>query len=378
LRSETGLRIWVRQGDGAAQVTLQFHHACCDAIGALRFIGHLLAAYDARTASEGVCQPRFATLNRCDLSDLLRRGQFAVPQSAQKNRMRTLWAGIVDGVRWLKRRPAILCPNMAAPPGKSASQNTPAVRSFLEIHHHAFDRPETQKLRQLATRQGVTVNALLLRDMFQTLQQWNAGQASASAKRWLRIAVPVNLKYGEHDRTSATNGVSYTFVTRHRNQCTATQDLHALLRGIHQETDVTTRTRRALMFLRSFRSMECIPGAIRFFMRSNRCFATVVLSNLGEMGLQFGKQFPCESGKIMAGNLVLEEIFAAPPVRPNTRAAFMAGTYDECLWVCLRSDPHVFTADESQRLLSLYVDRLQRTMMPSGEKYGLGEMDTAF
>ena len=33
LEREVGLRVWVRQGDGRAELTMQFHHACCDGIG---------------------------------------------------------------------------------------------------------------------------------------------------------------------------------------------------------------------------------------------------------------------------------------------------------------------------------------------------------
>ena len=77
LGSEVGLRVWVRQGDGAAEVTLQFHHACCDGIGALRFIGHLLAAYGTRTASAD----RRPTLHPCDPASLVRPRAVCRPDS---------------------------------------------------------------------------------------------------------------------------------------------------------------------------------------------------------------------------------------------------------------------------------------------------------
>jgi hypothetical protein len=230
---------------------------------------------------------------------------------------------------------------------------------FLGMYCHTFDRAEADKIRQVGTQQGVTVNDLLLRDMFQTLQQWRAGQALEPANRWLRIAIPVNLRGPNDAHMSSANGVSYSFLTRHGSQCA---DSHALLRGIHQETDPATRYRRGMMFLRSFRSMERIPGAIPLYANSNRCFATTVLSNLGDMSWHLGTQFPCEAGKIVAGNLVLEDIFCAPPVRANTRAAFMIGRYGGRLWVCVRCDPRAFTADDAHQLLALYVDRVASTM----------------
>ncbi|HEY5315483.1 MAG TPA: hypothetical protein VIK18_23330, partial [Pirellulales bacterium] len=50
LQTGTGLRLWVRTGSDASRMLLEFHHACCDGQGAMRFIGDLLAAYAAQVA----------------------------------------------------------------------------------------------------------------------------------------------------------------------------------------------------------------------------------------------------------------------------------------------------------------------------------------
>ena len=131
---------------------------------------------------------------------------------------------------------------------------------------------------------------------------------------------------------------------------------------MRRETDTVARRRRALLFLRVLRLMERIPGVIPMYMRADRCFATAVLSNLGDPSWHFGAEFPRESGKVVAGNVILEEVFGAPPVRANTRAAFLIGRYGERLWACVRCDPRVFPADDARGLLSSYVDRLKRTM----------------
>jgi len=195
--------------------------------------------------------------------------------------------------------------------------------------------------------------------MFQTLRQWTMKHPSTSSASWLRIAIPVNLKTGSGERLSAANGVSYTFVTRHPNECDNAQKL---LQGIHGETDAATCRRRSLMFLRGFCLMEHIPGAIPLYMSMRRCFATAVLSNLGEITRHLGVRFPRESGKIVAGNLILEGIFGVPPVRPNTRAAFMIGIYGRRLGIALRADPLVFSPADARQLLALYVEQLRGTI----------------
>ena len=225
---------------------------------------------------------------------------------------------------------------------------------FLNTFRHLFNQSESAKIRDLAQSQNVTLNDLLLRDLFIALNQWSKSHGLNNSKKWLRIAVPVSLRTGENYLMPAANCVSYNFITRNNCQCA---DAETLLKGICKETGVATRNRRALLFLRGFKLMERTPGAIPIYMGMNRCFATVVLSNLGNVCRHFGASFPRESGKIVAGNVTLEDIFAAPPVRPNTHAAFVVGNYAERLWICVRHAPKPFPADNARRLLLQFVGK---------------------
>lgn len=350
LNTEVGLRAWVRQGDGTAEVTLQFHHSCCDGGGALRFMGHLLAAYGIRTSSAGQAPSPWPV----DPASLLERERFVADDAVNEgkgSRPRAICAGLRDTARWLGRRPAPLCPDAPATDNRDASP-------FMETHRHIFEESETKNLLLAASRLRATVNDLLLRDILLTLRQWNAEQSPGAADRWLRIAVPVKLKTRDDAHMPAANGVSYNFLTRRESECV---DRPGFLQGISRENDPATRYRRGTSFLRGFRFMKRIPGAIPLIMGKNRCFATVVLSNLGDLGRYFGTQFPYESGKIVAGNLVLEDIYGTPPVRPNTHAAFAVGTYGGRLWISVRRDPRALTADGVCRLLNMYVTRLGRS-----------------
>jgi len=348
LGTEAGLRAWVRQGNGAAEVTLQFHHACCDGGGSLRFLGHLLAEYAARTSPAGQ-KPSPWPANP---ASLLERGRFMADAAAiegKAGRIKTAWSGLRDAARWLGRRPASLCPDVSSP----ANHAAPAL--FLETHRHVFEESETKMFLQAASRQRATVNDLLLRDFFLTVRQWNAEQSPGSADRWIRIAAPFKLKTAADADMPAANGVSYNFLTRRESECV---DHPEFLRGMSRENDPATRFRRGRSFLRGFGLMERIPGAIPLFMGQHRCFATAVLSNLGDVGRFFGTLFPIESGKIVAGNLVLEDIYGAPPVRRNTHAAFGIGTYGGRLWITVRRAPSGLSADGVRRLLGMYADRL--------------------
>ena len=61
LTREAGLRLWVRSGPNRARLVFQFHHACCDGVGGLEFIGDLLAIYARdRSGEHATAQARSA------------------------------------------------------------------------------------------------------------------------------------------------------------------------------------------------------------------------------------------------------------------------------------------------------------------------------
>lgn len=62
LHDELGLRIWIRQGDTSVCLKVQFHHVCCDGIGAYRFLGDLLACYGVLTGTSGL-HPTLSTID---------------------------------------------------------------------------------------------------------------------------------------------------------------------------------------------------------------------------------------------------------------------------------------------------------------------------
>src|SRR5262249_43431185 len=58
-----GLRAWVRCGRSETNVLLEFHHCCCDGVGAVRFIEDLLVAYRAATSAGATARYRARALD---------------------------------------------------------------------------------------------------------------------------------------------------------------------------------------------------------------------------------------------------------------------------------------------------------------------------
>jgi hypothetical protein len=353
LEDEPGLRVWAHAGReddrDTVELTFQFHHACCDGGGSLRFIGDVLAAYGVRTAPPD----RRPVLHACDPDHLPSRGRLPPRPAAARRRAGGLVISLWESFFWLIRNPVALVPRGAR---RESAPALPASGLFFDsAHWHTFDHAEARLIRRAAMRKGVTMNDLLLREMFQTLHEWNAERE----RDFVRIALPVSTHVAAKGHSTAANGISYSFLTRRGRECV---DPQPLMDGLLRENDAPTRRRRARAFLRILQMLEPIPGVLTLFMHSRRCFATAVFSNLGDIARHFGAEFPLADGRIVAGTLVLDEILGFPPIRPRTRAAFMVGRYAGRCRVCVRCDPAAFGADDVRGLLASYVRRLRATM----------------
>jgi NRPS condensation-like uncharacterized protein len=213
LTKEIGLRVWVRQGAQRARVLLQFHHACCDGTGAYRFIGDLLAGYGIRTTTSGP-RPAFGSV---EVKLLRTRKQRALDAAATPGQRGLIRLAMRECWKIVARRPAPLAPPATVDRGRS--EDFPGFLSF------SFSRSEHQRLRDAANTWGVTLNDLLLRDLFLTLADWNRRQPSPSRRPWLRIMMPTDLRGGEDYEMPAANLTGYTFLGRTIRNCASPDEL---------------------------------------------------------------------------------------------------------------------------------------------------------
>lgn len=167
LTSQCGLRIWISEDANSSQATFQIHHACCDGIGAVRFLSQLLATYGLHATPNTGPAPQRVGMP----SELLKRDCRAVLQG-RGNRVGECWSNIVDAAFWCTRQATVLQGSNTAEP--SSSEPLPC----LGMQQHVFAQSETTALAETARRHGVTVNDLLVRDLLQVLRQWIEGQLS--------------------------------------------------------------------------------------------------------------------------------------------------------------------------------------------------------
>ena len=170
--------------------------------------------------------------------------------------------------------------------------------------------------------------------------------------------MPVCLREGADCRTPASNIIGYAFITRHSAQL---HDPRRHLQDIRNETAQIKHRHMAKRFVDTIAAAATIPGLLSSVVRLPRTLATVVFSNLGDPTRRFTARFPQAEGRLVCGNLILEDITGIPPMRPRTRATFLILSYNSRLTINLRCDPQRFTSTDTQRLLSLYTARLLKT-----------------
>ena len=341
LTQEIGLRIWICQGEGHAELLLQIHHVCCDGIGALQFLNSLIAAYDS-SSSEATIQSESSDFRH------VRRG---ASSWSWWRRLATSHQRILRVLRYLRSKPSPL----AVP--ETEKKDSPKEPAYPAVVSHVFSETETSQIVATAKRSATSVNALLMRDGFLALDRWNRRYLNDEGGRLIRLVVPVNLRDGSHASVSAFNAISYAFIDRHSWQL---NDSAELLQSVHDELNEAKQLRRSLAFLPVLKFFGQFPDGVASLLSSDRCLGTAVFSSLGAAFA--GTKRLGTDGRLCVGELVLDEIEAAPPVRPGTLASFAILTYAKRLTICLSYDARLLSADQAADLLTLLIDGIRTSI----------------
>ena len=348
LTREIGLRISVDHWPNSSEVLFEFHHACVDGAGGIQFIGDVLGRYGQLTADDGAETPE---LEPVQFDRLPARTTYST--SADEKPAKSVSCPMMLGRRLLKllRRGPV--------PLASSRRRKPigTKLDFPAIVSRTFDRPDLQRLKVVAAQRSVELNDLYLLEMFQTIRAWNQKYGRGQDHNWLRIGMPTSLRTPLHDGMPAANVVSFMFLTRRAGDCNQPDEL---LAGIKRQTSLTVNDRLGRFLAFGLKYVLKVPGLLWLLLRFNRCFCSVILTNVGEVRRHFRGRFPLKQGKCVAGNVTLEALIGSPPVRPNTRVSSSVGTYGGSLFINMHCDPLSFTQEQAEEFTDLYVDRLQR------------------
>lgn len=341
LKQSPGLRTWVDHEASGSRILFQFHHAATDGIGAIQFIGDLLAHYGRATTTDQAERP---SLEPVDSHRLKIRGN---PWETSKKPPRLIR-------RWLFRLFEVLSVHPTPIRRRTAARNLSTQTSQPLFRTQFLERAEVKMLSAAAKEYGVTLNELLSLAMFKTLHAWNVKHSRKLDRDSYRIGLPASTRTPDHDDSPAANIVSYIFLTRHGHQIDDTQ---AMLDFIAAESRQVLNGRETGLVLLSIEAGNFIPGVMRLLCRLPVCIATTVLANVGDVKRQLRNRFPIRKGKCVAGNVTLEHLLGAAPVRPGTHVATSVGKYAGRLIVNMNCDPLLFTSTEADEFAATFLQK---------------------
>jgi hypothetical protein len=355
LTNEIGMRIWVRQGPERATATFEFHHACADGIGASRYIGDVLALYGMKVPNDAE-PPRLEPL---DGEGLRERTNLQVDTWRTKNYLKMFGRGMGTLLGLLRRRPHPLKPAGRSP---TRQGDPPLSTSFPGIRNAVIPREEFEAIRAAALEKSVQFNDLLIAALFAALHEWTQTVGDRSARRPLRIMMPTDLRDENSLALPVACLTSYSFLTQDQADC---RDHAKLLDNVNRDTTEIKNRRLGVKFSDAL-AIGLTSGLLKFVVNAPISLASAVVSNIGDPTRRYAARLPRRGGRIVAGNLVLDDITGVPPLRPNTRATFCILTYGRKLTISLRCDAAHFSDEDSERLLQLYVRQLRSYIPAAG------------
>lgn len=355
LAVERGMRVWVRASDESARVLFQIHHSCCDGLAATQFVDDVLVLY-ASAVTDPSQVPALAPINVERLRD-----RASVDLSGAQPGFRAFVRDIIITLyvwaRILFRRVAIVAAPIRSAETRAADQSAAESGSpdILRFEQYQLTVAEADAYRRAALGQSMAQNDLMIRDLMLAVDDWNRRQRAAS-RAACRVNVPVNVRGREGADIPASNRLGFAFVTADPRDF---GDREKLLQIVHAQTEQIKQWKLALYFLGGLGLATVFPGAVPASLRWKKSFATIVLSNIGR--LMTHSRLPRSEDRLVCGNVILENITGAPPIRRNTRAALLVGEYGGRTTISLRCEPRLFSPVETRALLDTYVARLRET-----------------
>ena len=198
------------------------------------------------------------------------------------------------------------------------------------------------------------LNDLLLAEMFHAMRDWNL-QHGGSGRARLRVMMPSDMRSQADYAMPAANMTSYNFITRRMRDC---DDPMQLVRGIRDETAQIKNDQRGRAFIDSIMMAKHIPGLMPFLLSAHRCLSTVTVSHMGESHATVLSDLPAVGGKLVCGDVILEDMIGVSPLRPQTRAAVSIVTLYRQLAINVRFDPHTMALADTKAFVDIYAERL--------------------
>lgn len=305
LEQFSGLRLWVRPRRDGLSLILLVHHAVSDALGMLTFLMEWLALATGQKAR----------LPESTVPALPTREDLRGIPAAFSRRQR--WRNIT---RYLFGKPPVA---LALPEQNEQRQPDSVPAEESTYHTVCLTDEESDILKQAARSCQASLNDCLSAALFLTLQDWDRTHRPEPTSWPWRVLVPVNRRPSHQPFHSACNLIGYKMLTRSRKQV---QGASSLLASIRDEMRPVRQHPRGVHNFVKMLSRVSRVGLLNRTVQRYDCFATVILSNLGDLDRYFAPLLDSAVGRPAVGGIGIHQIRCAPPRRPNTHLTIVAMT----------------------------------------------------
>ena len=332
LRNEIGFRGWIRSDSNRTRFIASFHHSAVDGIGGYYFINDVLWYYAQALGNEVGELPTY------------------VPQELRGRLRATIGNLRPDGNSLPKFDHYTAQPVL---PHQNRSHLLGASNEFPQFLSRVFDKHKFRELRLKAQDRGQTLNDCLLESLMISMLTWNQQHGGDIDCNDFCILMPMDLRKPKHPKFSAANLVTSSFIRRSASEI---QDRAGLTSSLLMETTRLKHQRHESEFMKQLISAPLGWNQTGKPFDEHLCRTSAIFSNAGDPIKRFPSRFQKTDGMLQCGNLLLDDINGASPLRNQTRVSANAFTYRRQLKIGMRCDPQFFTNEDGQRLLDHFVD----------------------
>jgi len=335
LQREMGIDFHVRTDTTASELTIQFHHACCDGTGGCQFISDLLRGYAATCGA-----PSPLELPPLDRDRLEGRPKFKIAP-------RQLAAGLWRTAKFVMRTPVPVIPHRVGLHDEAPPEGFPTVLCYT------FDEETTARVQKRSQALAVTLNDLLATDLFLALATWRSNH-NLEDGGWLRMMIPVNLRTIGDKHLPAANVLGGTHLDRRQPDFA---DAARLLRSVHEEMAFIKRWDLGRCFVALAEQCRRWPGLLERLIRTDKCRMSIMFSNVGKVLKRL--PLPHHKGRVVAGNVTLEGIDFVGTLHPYLGVNAVVAWYANRLSLTLHYDQRALSKEQATDLFDIYRRRIQ-------------------
>ncbi len=348
IRNEPATRITVVRQDEFDEVYVQAHHCCTDATGLIQFTEDVLVAYARRNGNPGEWDP--AAEREIGFHRFSHRGWPIMPRWMFMMMLHRWKARTVDCLKIFRRKCTQLLPDQRSRCRESTTSPHPSLRILR------FDRATTRKIIQASKAQSITVNTILLHDLFLAIRDWREQLGVNRENDMLRFCIPVNLRTERDQSLTIANAISLLFMDRNDEQMQSSDLLESVYHELHDDNRKDLRA----SFVTMLQIGRRLPGGLKRFLSNGSCWSTCLFSSLGVV--LDDVSLPKKDGHLVAGNVQLEQWDLVPPMRDNLGLTVCPYTYAGRMSMVFHYDPTRINGSQLALMLQAYLRQLKTSI----------------